>query len=107
MDRQQVMGEFSRLRQEHTYDRDSANNYGCFNVEACNNCNYTFNSRSCIGCHACDSCFECVQCVNCKHCAFCVGLNGAEYHFLNQQLPPAEYQRRMAELGIETEVQGF
>lgn len=53
--------EWSRLKVEHTHDRDNMNNYGCFNVEASRNCNFTYNARACIGCHNCDSLIECVQ----------------------------------------------
>ncbi len=107
MDREQVLAEYARLKQEHTHDRDGSNNYGCFNVEACNNCNFVYNSRACISCHNCDSLIECVQCVDCKHCAFSVGLKGVEYHILNQPVPYDEYNRRLQMMGIEPEVDVF
>lgn len=96
--------EWSKLRNEHTHDRDSANNYGCFNVESCRNCNYVYNARSCISCHNCDSIIECVQCIDCRDCAFCVGLNGARFHILNHEYSGQEYYDQLRLLGVEWEV---
>ena len=67
------------------------NNYGCFNIEACQNCNYVYNSRSAINCHNSDTLVECVQCIDCRDCAFCVGLNGARFHILNREYSEQEY----------------
>lgn len=107
MDEATLMREFTKIRTEHTHDRDSANNYGCFNVEACRNCNFTYNSRACISCHNSDSVIECVQCVDCTHCAFCVGLNGAKYHILNKEYTPEAYYKELEGLGIDPEVNAF
>lgn len=35
----------------------------------------------------------CINCINSKHCFGCVGLRGAEYCILNQQLTRAEYEK--------------
>lgn len=101
------MREWTNLRAEHTHDRDVANNYGCFNVEACRNCNYVYNARGCISCHNCDSVIECVQCVDCRDCSYCVGLNGAQYHILNHEYTKEGYFARLAELGIDPNVEAF
>ena len=77
---QRFLNDWARLRTEHTHDRDGFNNYGCFNVEACRNCNFVYNARGCLSCHNCDSIIECVQCVDCRDCAYSVGLNGARFH---------------------------
>ncbi len=100
----EVAEEFNRLRIEHTHDRDSLNNYGCYGVEACHNCNFVYNSRGCIGCHNCDSCIECVQCVDCKDCVYCVGLNGARYAILNVEYDEAEWRKRIEMLEINMNV---
>ena len=99
--------EWSKLKVEHTHDRDGMNNYGCFNVEACRNCNYTYNSRACISCHNCDSIIECVQCIDCRDCAFCVGLNGARFHILNKEYAEEEYYNVLRALGVEWNVQAY
>ena len=96
--------EFDSLKQEHTHFRDGHNNYGCFNVEACRNCNFVYNSRACIGCHGGDSLIECVQCVDCRDCAFCVGLQGARFHILNKEYPQEEYFQKLEEWGIDPNV---
>lgn len=99
--------EWTKIRTEHTHDRDGANNYGCFNVEACRNCNYVYNSRACIGCHNCDSIIECVQCVDCRDCAFCVGLNGARFHILNKEFSEQDYYAKLTEMGVDWNVEAF
>lgn len=99
--------EWSRLKVEHTHDRDAMNNYGCFNVETTRNCNYTYNSRACIGCHNCDSLIECVQCVDCRDCAFCVGLNGARFNILNKEYNEEEYYNRLRSLQVDWNVQAY
>ena len=101
------MNDWNRLKNEHTSDRYGANNYGCFNVDACRNCNYVYNARACISCHNCDSVVECVQCVDCRDCAFCVGLNGARFHILNKEYSEEEYYAKLRAEGIEWEVQAF
>ena len=102
-----IIREFARLRQEHTHDRDTANNYGCFNVETCRNCNYVYNSRACINCHNCDSLIECVQCVDCRDCAFCIGLNGAQFHILNKEYSELEYYNILRLVRVDWNVQAF
>lgn len=104
-DLREVMRTFATLKQEHTHDRDQSNNYGCFNVEGCRNCNYVYNSRDCIACHNSDSCFDCVQCVDCRDCAFCVGLNGARFHFLNTEYTEFEYYNKLRFYGVDWEVE--
>lgn len=100
----EVLRAFTDLKQAHTHDRDTANNYGCFNIEACRNCNWVYNSRNCIGCHNADSLIDCVQCVDCRDCAFCVGLNGARFHFLNKEYSELQYYNILRLHGIEWEV---
>lgn len=74
---QQFMQEWTRLRTEHTHDRDAANNYGCFNVETCRNC------------------------------AYCVGLNGARSHILNKEHSEQDYYARLTERGVNWKVEAF
>ncbi|MDI6713296.1 MAG: hypothetical protein QMD96_08670 [Anaerosomatales bacterium] len=105
--KRQFLAEWQRLKVEHTHDRDAHNNYGCFNVEACRNCNYVYNSRGAISCHNCDSVIECVQCVDCRDCAYCVGLNGARFHILNREYSEQDYYEKLRELGIDWNVQAF
>lgn len=103
--RDELDREWSKLRNEHTHDRDPANNYGCFNVETSRNCNYVYNSKGCINCHNSDSLVECVQCIDCRDCAYCVGLNGARFHILNREYNEEEYYNQLRLLRIEWEVQ--
>jgi len=107
VDHAELQREWARIKSEHTYDRDGMNNYGCFNVEACRNCNYVYNSRACINCHNSDSIIECVQCIDCRDCAYCVGLNGARFHILNKEYTEEEYYNTLRSLGITWEVQAF
>lgn len=107
MDMAEFQREWARIKNEHTLDRDAANNYGCFNVEACRNCNYVYNSRNCINCHNSDSIIECVQCIDCRDCAFCVGLNGARFHILNKEYTEEAYYETLRSLGIDWNVQAF
>lgn len=107
VDQSELQREWARIKSEHTYDRDGMNNYGCFNVEACRNCNYVYNSRACINCHNSDSIIECVQCIDCRDCAFCVGLNGARFHILNKEYSEEDYYNTLRSLGVEWDVQAF
>jgi hypothetical protein len=107
MDQAEFEREWARLRSEHTHDRDAHNNYGCFNVEACRNCNYVYNSRNSINCHNSDAIIECVQCTDCRDCAFCVGLNGARFHILNKEYSENEYYNILRLFGINWEVETF
>lgn len=99
--------EFARIKAEHTHDRDGANNYGCFNVEACRSCNYVYNSRNCISCHNSDSLIDCVQCIDCRDCLYCVGLNGARFHILNREYTEEEYYQTLKRLEIDSTVEVF
>lgn len=105
MNTDELQREWSRLRTEHTHDRDGMNNYGSFNVDACRNCNYTYNSRGCINCHNSDSLIECVQCTDCRDSAYCVGLNGARFHILNREYAEDAYYDTLRSLGIDWNVE--
>lgn len=107
MTNEELLREWTRLKAEHMHDRDAQNNYSCFNVEGCRNCNYVYNSRNSITCHNSDSLIDCVQCVDCRDCAFCVGLNGARFHILNREHTEEEYYEILRSLGIEWEVQAY
>ncbi|GAB4273872.1 MAG: hypothetical protein Kow0056_01440 [Coriobacteriia bacterium] len=100
----EIIDEFTRLKQEHTHFRDNHNNYGCYNVETCRNCNFVYNSRGCINCSGGDGLVECVQCVDCRDCAFCVGLQGARFHILNKEYSEEEYYRILEEAGVDHKV---
>ena len=101
---QESLQEWSRLKAEHTSERDGSNNYGCFNIEACRGCNFVQNSRGCISCHGCNRLIECVQCVGCSDCAFSVGLKNARFHILNKEYVEVEYYQRLTELGVDWSV---
>lgn len=107
MEMNEAMRQFTILKSEHTHDRDTANNYSCFNVESCRNCNYVYNSRNCISCHNCDTVIDCIQCVDCRDCSFCVGLNGARFHILNKEYSEAEYYEILEQLGVDWNVDNF
>jgi len=107
MNTDELQREWSRLRTEHTHDRDGVNNYGSFNVDACRNCNYTYNSRGCINCHNSDSLIECVQCTDCRDSAYCVGLNGARFHILNREYSEEAYYDTLRSLGVDWNVEVY
>ena len=101
----EMLRRFAALQQEHTHYRDRANNYGCFNVESCRNCNFVYNSRNAIGCHASDGLIDCLQCVDCRSCAFCVGLTGSAYAILNEEYTEEQYYALLTELGVDWQVE--
>ncbi len=101
----EVMRKFSTLKAEHTQYRDSSNNYGCFNVENCRNCNFVYNSRDAISCHASDGLIDCVQCVDCRNCAFCVGVTGQAFAILNVEYLEADYYQILTDLGVNWNVE--
>ncbi len=101
MTKDELLRKFEELRNEHTHYRDASNNYGCFNIERCRNCNFIYNSRGALSCHGGDSLIECIQCVDCRSCAYCVGMTGSVYAILNVEYPEAEYYRILTELGVD------
>ncbi len=103
--RDELMRQFAALKAEHTHYRDGNNNYGCYNVEGCRNCNFVYNSRDAISCHASDALIECVQCVDCRSCAFCVGLTGQTFAILNKEYLEHEYYQILKDLGIDWNVE--
>lgn len=96
--------EFHRLKMEHLQVRDANNNYSCFNVEGCKDCDYTYNSKYCFSCHNCDSCVDCISCTNCQNCAYCVGLIDARYQILNKQYSEEDYFKKLEEIGVDPTV---
>ena len=104
MTKNEAIRRWEELKMEHTYMRDNNNNYGCFNIEACRNCNYVYNSRNAISCHASDGLIDCVQCVDCRNCTYCVGLTGSVFAICNVEYPEEEYYRILAEMGVNPNV---
>lgn len=111
---------------------NNRNCYLIFSSNADEDCLYgtwVNDSKDCVDCQQvlrCERCYECIDCVECYNCAFvrdsaqcsdsrfliscvgcrncfgCVGLRQKEYCVLNEQLTKEEYDRRMAELRLDT-----
>ena len=94
----------------------------CTNCERCEDCTYCEDAIDCKGCtqgrglYECTDCTQtvhsayceassylvlCYGCRECVHCFACVGLEGAEFCVLNEQLSRRDYFRRVARLRAE------
>jgi hypothetical protein len=84
----------------------------CVACDSCEDCTYCEESIDCTSCTQCKRCVSCekvsycedcrdcqgsryltlcVDCHDCVHCLACVGLEGAEFHVLNQKRTRKEY----------------
>lgn len=91
----------------------------CTNCERCDDCTYCEDSIDCRSCTQGRGLFECAHCTQathsaycesssylvlcygcreCVHCFACVGLEGAEFCVLNEQLSRRDYFQRVARL---------
>ncbi|HLD32142.1 MAG TPA: hypothetical protein VJB10_00980 [Candidatus Peribacteraceae bacterium] len=104
------------------------NCYMTFHTSLSEDCYYGYGikkARSCVDCHYChesELCYESVDvqncynlawsqdckncrdsrfirdCIGCSNCVLCVGLRNKQYCIFNEQLTPAEYEKRISEL---------
>src|SRR3989344_691155 len=80
--------------------------------KSCVDCSYMYDCELCYDCFSLHHCYgcqgvsfsnNCTDCLfssvlrNCKNCCLCTNLNNKEYHFMNQPLDKAEYEKRVAE----------
>lgn len=81
----------------------------------CTNCvdgHYLYDSELCYECFSCRKCYSCVHVsysqncsdcwfsenlIGCRNCFLSTNLSNKEYHFMNQPLPKAEYEKRIKE----------
>jgi hypothetical protein len=84
----------------------------CMGCDSCEDCTYCEESLDCTSCTQskrcvtcekvsyCEDCRDCktsrfltlcIDCTDCTHCLGCVGLQGAEFHVLNQKRSRKEY----------------
>lgn len=70
--------------------------YECLDIEDCYNISHSF---SCLQCS--DSMFL-FDCRNCSECIGCSGLRNKQYCILNQQYSKEEYEKKKAELKLDT-----
>ncbi|MFA5272775.1 MAG: hypothetical protein WC353_01300 [Candidatus Peribacter sp.] len=106
----------------------SKNCYLVFHTSLCEDCYYGYGvkkSKNCMDvhyCHESELCYECVDtvgcyglswcqdcqncsesrfirdCIGCSECFLCVGLRNKKHCFLNEQLTPGEYRKRVQEV---------
>ncbi|TPV92511.1 MAG: hypothetical protein B7733_25450 [Myxococcales bacterium FL481] len=74
----------------------------CQRAVGCEQCSYVEDSRDCERSRYLKLCIACSDCV---HCFACVGLQGAEFHVLNQPMARREYFALVKRLGRELEQQ--
>ncbi|PIQ78461.1 hypothetical protein COV82_00720 [Candidatus Peregrinibacteria bacterium CG11_big_fil_rev_8_21_14_0_20_46_8] len=70
--------------------------YECVEVNKCYGCKYSTHCTNCIDCIFCEGCR------NCQNCFGSVNLIGKQYCFFNEQLSKEEYEKRIAELRLDT-----
>ncbi len=83
----------------------SADCYWLHNSELCYecvDCTNGYNLRYAQNCHGCSDSWFMKNCRGCKHCFGCVNLQQKEYYFLNQKYSKEEYERKIAELGLNS-----
>ncbi len=104
-----------------TFQADTCENVMySFNVEKLNyslDCDSVSNSENCYQLFDCSNCYStkfsshCVDCVNvsfsenlrgCQDCFGCVNLRNKKYCFFNKQYSAEEYQKKVAEMAIDT-----
>lgn len=74
-----------------SYLYDSELCYDCFSVYKSYHCVFVSFSTNCR------DCFFSANLTGCSNCCLCANLHQKQYHFRNEPLPKAEYERRMQE----------
>lgn len=105
---------------EADFNEDSLYSYRIFYSKWCADTLEIFRSELCYECVECDRCYHLQFCENCNQCsdaAFlfdcrgcarcfgCSGLRQKQYCFFNEQLPDAEYEKRMAAIDLSSNTQ--
>ena len=75
---------------------DSELCYECSDCTGCYNLKYSQNS------HNCNDSYFLAHCRGCQDCFGSVGLNNRRYCFFNSQLSKSEYERKLAEIDLES-----
>ncbi|MFA5076343.1 MAG: hypothetical protein WC480_02920 [Patescibacteria group bacterium] len=63
------------------------------------NCDNCYHCVNCQDCHNNIDCYFCFNCRGCNNCFGCVGLRNAKYCWLNEQIAPEEFNRRLENSG--------
>lgn len=69
----------------------------CYN---CNNINASYNLKYSENCFNCSDSYFLNNCQACTNCFGCVNLTNKQYHFYNQALSKAEYQKKLASFNL-------
>lgn len=91
---------YSRYSRQCSHSSDLAFCVGCEWCVECIDCvqgYLVFRSKHCANC---SECVYCLDCYGCESCFGCVGLYRKKYHFFNEALTKAEYEKRIAALDI-------
>lgn len=101
---------------DSTFLRDCTNvarSHYCTAVTDSSECSHTSHSERCVGCTHCERCADCTRsaylvrctgCSNCTYCFGCVGLNGKDFHILNEPYERQEWFAKVAELRRELRI---
>ncbi len=76
-----------------------ARNEHCYECSDIENCFELSHAQSCLGCRTSAYLFDCR---NCSDCIGCVGLRNKQYHILNSAYSKEDYERKKAELKLDT-----
>lgn len=87
-----------------TYCEECVECVSCTHAVRSVECDASSHLRDCRGCEDSRYLLLCVECVSCTYCLGCVGLEGQEFHVLNEPVSRSEYFKLVKALGIELEV---
>ena len=94
------------------YGRYSRKCTSCSGITFCANCEWCNECVDCIDCYGLDYSQDCqncsdsqylIDCTGCRNCFGCVGLYQKQYRMFNEQLTKEEYEKRLAQLDLESQ----
>ncbi|MFA5773555.1 MAG: hypothetical protein WC908_02685 [Candidatus Paceibacterota bacterium] len=65
--------------------------YECINLTKCSRCAWAYDCSDCVNVYFSSDCRGCIDCFG------CVGLRSKQYHFLNENIGKAEYEKKVKE----------
>ena len=87
-----------------TYCEECVECVSCTHAVRSVECGDSSHLRDCRGCEDSRYLLLCVECVSCTYCLGCVGLEGEEFHVLNESVTRSQYFKLVKALSIEMEV---
>ncbi len=87
-----------------TYCEECVECVSCTHAVRSVECDASSHLRDCRGCEDSRYLLLCVECVSCTYCLGCVGLEGQEFHVLNEPVSRSQYFKLVKALGMELEV---